>query len=161
MDTDTNKPKLVEDGYCRVWGRPRAFHDKRHVQAHIIRPIADYNEINYHLLEATAMHLFFKYGPPNPGGTNEQKLGRNGHGEGDTSVNAGGKQLPSHLSPRAKMIYNYLRSSPQSNEGQHAQLIASTTGLEVSDVYTAAEELVEAGLTFTTVDESTWAVLDF
>lgn len=161
MDTDTNKPKLVQDGYCRVWGRLRAFHEKRNVQAHIIRPITDYNEINYHLLEATAMHLFFKYGPPNSGAGNDQKYGQIAQGNGDGANNAGGRELPKHLSPRAKMIYNYLRNSPQSNEGQHVQLIASNTGLEVNEVYSAAEELVEAGLTFTTVDEHTWAVLDF
>lgn len=161
MDTDSGKPKLIEDGYCRVWGRLRAFHDKRHVQAHIIRPISDYNEINYHLLEATAMHLFFKSGPPSSAGGNDQKMAQNGQANDNTSVNVGGKELPQNLSPRAKMVYKYLRESPQSNEGQHVQLIASNMGLEVNDVYRAAEELVESGLTFTTVDEHTWAVLDY
>ena len=161
MDTDIGKPKLEEERYCRVWGRLRAFHDKRHVQAHIIRPITDYNEINYHLLEATAMHLFFTFGPPPSAGGNDQKTGQNGQANGNAAVNVGGKELPQHLSPRARMVYKYLRESPQSNEGQHVQLIASNMGLEVNDVYRAAEELVEAGLTFTTVDEHTWAVLDF
>ncbi|KAK5939164.1 Replication factor A protein 2 [Knufia obscura] len=162
VDTDMSKPKLVEDGYCRVWGRLRAFHDKRHVQAHIIRPITDYNEINYHLLEATAMHLFFKFGPPVSAG-NDQKMGQNGQANGDGSVNAGGKEMPANMSmsPRARTVYKFLREGPQNNEGLHVQLIASGTNLEVNDVYKAAEELVEMGLTFTTVDESTWAVLDF
>ncbi|KAK5083465.1 Replication factor A protein 2 [Lithohypha guttulata] len=160
MDMDT-KPKLVEDSYCRVWGRLRAFHDKRHIQAHIIRPITDYNEINYHLLEATAMHLFFKHGPPNGAAGNDQKAGQNGQTNGNAAETVGGVELPKHLSPRAVAVYKYLRNSPQSNEGQHVQLIASNTGMEVDAVFRAAEELVEAGLTFTTVDESTWAVLDF
>lgn len=160
MDTDSSKPKLVEDAYCRVWGRLRAFNDKRHVQAHIIRPITDYNEINYHLLEATALHLFFTRGPPGTAGDNDQKQTGGQNGQMDGSA-AGGRGLPGNLTPRAKAVYDYLRNSPQSNEGQHVQLIASNMGMEVNDVYKAAEELVEAGLTFTTVDESTWAVLDF
>src|SRR3954470_17340678 len=61
---DMNKAKLVENAYCRVWGRLKAFNNKRHVGAHVIRPVTDYNEINYHLLEATVVHLFFTRGPP-------------------------------------------------------------------------------------------------
>lgn len=160
MDVDDGKPKLVEEGYCRVWGRLRAFHDKRHIQAHILRPITDYNEINYHLLEATAMHLFFKHGPPQAAG-GDQKSGQNGAVNGAGPIVVDGREMPKNISPRAVQIYKYLRSSPQSNEGQHVQLIASNINMEVNDVYRAAEELVEAGLTFTTVDESTWAVLDF
>jgi len=159
MDTDSTKPKLEEDRYCRVWGRLKEFYEKKTVQAHIIRPITDYNEINYHLLEATAVHLFFKYGPPT--GANDQRPGQNAQSNDGVSVKVDGRELPSHLSPRAKMVYKYLRESPQSNEGQHVQLIASGMGLEVNEIYRAAEELVEAGLTFTTVDEITWAVLDF
>lgn len=162
MDTDSSKPKLAEDGYCRVWGRLRAFHDKRHVQAHIIRPITDYNEINYHLLEATATHLFFTRGPPGNAGDNAQRgMGQHGETDENQSMQGGGRGLPSNLTPRAKAVYTYLRNSPQSNEGQHVQLIASNLRMEVNDVYKAAEELVEAGLSYTTVDESTWAVLDF
>lgn len=160
MDTDSAKPKLEEDAYCRVWGRLKAFNDKRHVQAHIIRAITDYNEINYHLLEATALHLFFTRGPPGVNGNNDQNnaAAQNNQMDGGATGNRG---LPGNLTPRAKAVYDYLRNSPQSNEGQHVQLIASNMGMEVNDVYKAAEELVEAGLTFTTVDESTWAVLDF
>ena len=63
MDVDSSK-KPTEESYCRVWGRLKAFNNKRHVGAHVIRPISDYNEVNYHLLEATAVHLFFSRGPP-------------------------------------------------------------------------------------------------
>ena len=158
MDTDNNgKSKLVEEGYCRVWGRLRAFHDRRHVQAHIIRPITDYNEINYHLLEATAMHLFFKHGPPGSG-NEDQKTGY-GQANGGDADEIDGKSTKG-LSGKALQVLKFLRNSPQSNEGQHVQLIASGIGMEVNDVFTAAESLVHHGWIFTTVDDSTWAVLD-
>lgn len=158
IETDSGKPKLVEEGYCRVWGRLRAFHDKRHVQAHIIRPITDYNEVNYHLLEATAIHLFFKHGPP--GGTGDGQNAAQGQANGNAAEDVGGRSTK-NLSPKAVQVLKFLRDFPQNNEGQHVQLIASGLGMEVNDVFKAAEQLVEDSWIFTTVDDSTWAVLDF
>ncbi|ETI21656.1 hypothetical protein G647_08003 [Cladophialophora carrionii CBS 160.54] len=167
MDLDnSNKPKLVEDGYCRVWGRLKAFNNKRHVGAHIIRPITDYNEIHYHLLEATAVHLFFTRGPPSSLDGNAQA---NGHGNANHAAGgtggggAGGATADahlSHISPLGRRILATLKNTPQSNEGLHVQMIASHMGVSTNDVYKGAEELVAAGVIFTTVDDHTWAVLD-
>ena len=161
MEVESNKPKLVEDGYCRVWGRLKAFNNKRHVGAHIIRPISDYNEINYHLLEATAVHLFFTRGPPTDGQSNGQRpAGANGvqGGAPDAGEFAGGAL--SSCTPLAKRVFTALKSTPQSNEGLHVQMIASDMGLPVAEVYKGAEELLAVGVIFTTVDDNTWAVLD-
>ncbi|OAL37595.1 hypothetical protein AYO20_03102 [Fonsecaea nubica] len=162
MDVDSNKPKLVEDGYCRVWGRLKAFNNKRHVGAHIIRPITDYNEINYHLLEATAVHLFFTRGPPPNAQSNGQQRNAPANGmmgNGTRQEFAADAQL-AHCSPLARRIFATLKNTPQSNEGLHVQMIASAMSLSTSDVYKGAEELVAAGKIFTTVDDNTWAVLD-
>lgn len=156
---DGSKPRLEDGVYCRVWGMLKDYYDKRHVQAHIIRPVTDMNEIHYHLLEATAVHLFFKYGPPQTD-ANGQSKGPNGQADVKEDV-IGGRAMPSHLSPRAKMVYKFMREQPQSNEGVHVQMIATGVGMDVNQVYSAAEELVTCGLTFTTVDENTWAVLDY
>lgn len=158
MDLDaTGKPKLVEDGYCRVWGRLKSFGNKRHVGAHVIRPITDYNEVNYHLLEATAVHLFFTRGPPSAIQTNGHK-GTNGTDAQD-SYNAGGNTLPG-VSPLARRVYNTLKEGNQSNEGLHVQMLATQMGMPVNEVYKGAEELLAIGVIFTTVDDNTWAVLD-
>ena len=165
IDSDTNqdnmdidsKPKLAEDGYCRVWGRLKAFNNKRHVGAHVIRPITDYNEINYHLLEATAVHLFFTRGPPSA--NQGQKGGLNGMNGGQDDYTAGGTKLPP-MSPTARKVYTALKDSTQSNEGLHCQMLASILGMSVNDVYKGAEELLGNGVIFTTVDDNTWAVLD-
>lgn len=161
MELESNKPKLVEDGYCRVWGRLKAFNNKRHVGAHIIRPITDYNEINYHLLEATAVHLFFTRGPPQGAQANGQKNGTtNGTGIGNQDYgNAADSAMP-HVSPLARRVLTTLKNTPQSNEGLHVQMIASQMGMPVSEVYKGAEELLASGMIFTTVDDNTWAVLD-
>ena len=157
MDVDS-KSKLTEDGYCRVWGRLKAFNNKRHVGAHVIRPITDYNEINYHLLEATAVHLFFTRGPPS-GQQAQGGAAANGMNGGQEEYTAGGSKLPS-MSPMARKVYMTLKDTSQSNEGLHCQMVASHLGVQVNDVYKAAEELLGNGIIFTTVDDNTWAVLD-
>ncbi|EXJ84200.1 replication factor A2 [Capronia epimyces CBS 606.96] len=161
MDVEPNKPRLVEDGYCRVWGRLKAFNNKRHIGAHIIRPITDYNEIFYHLLEATAVHLFFTRGPPPSAQSNGQKTGAaNGVGESRQEFATAGDSALPNVSPLARRVFNTLKNTPQSNEGLHVQMIASQMGMPVSDVYKGAEELLAIGIIFTTVDDNTWAVLE-
>jgi replication factor A2 len=164
MDTfDPQKPKLVENGYCRVWGRMKAFNGKRHVGAHVIRPITDFNEVNYHLLEATAIHLYFTRGPPAAPGQNGQA---NGTGNG-SATNAGnqsskmivnGKEMP-EVSASAWKIYCGIKDTG-SNEGLHTQMIASQMGMQVADVCKGAEELASKGYIYTTVDDDTWAALE-
>jgi replication factor A2 len=156
VDLDS-KSKLTEDSYCRVWGRLKAFNNKRHVGAHVIRPITDYNEINYHLLEATAVHLFFTRGPPSA--DQGQKGNLNGMNGGQEQRTAGGSKLP-QMSAMARKVYTALKDSAQSNEGLHCQMLASILGISVNEVYKGAEELLGNGVIFTTVDDNTWAVLD-
>jgi replication factor A2 len=154
---DMNKAKLVENAYCRVWGRLKAFNNKRHVGAHVIRPITDYNEINYHLLEATAVHLFFTSGPPT------SKDGQQNGGKANSV--AGGNEMVSrsmaNITPLARRLYNALKETPQSNEGLHVQMLALQLQAGVNDIHKAAEELIGIGWIFTTVDDNTWAILEF
>ena len=55
-DPETAKPLPKEGEYLRVWGRLKAFNNKRHVAAHLLRPITNFNEISCHLLEATGAY---------------------------------------------------------------------------------------------------------
>jgi replication factor A2 len=153
---DINKSKLVENACCRVWGRLKAFNNKRHVGAHVIRLITDYNEINYHLLEATAVHLFFTRGPPPSKDGHQSGTLANG-AAGGNGIN--GRSLL-NMTPLARRLYNALKETPQSNEGLHVQMLASQLQAGVNDVYKAAEELIGIGLIFTTVDDSTWGFLE-
>ncbi|KAB2575021.1 Nucleic acid binding OB-fold tRNA/helicase-type [Lasiodiplodia theobromae] len=153
---DGSKPTLVENTYARVWGKLRSYGQKRHVIAHIIRPITDYNEISYHLLEATAVHLHFTRGPPASG---DSKPAANG---GDVPMGGYGDagSIPSHISAAAKKVLHVLRTAPQGNEGLHMQDIASRTGMDMADVAKAGDELLTEGKIYTTVDDTTWALLD-
>ncbi|KAF2842245.1 replication protein A, subunit RPA32 [Patellaria atrata CBS 101060] len=157
MDTDDSKPKLVANTYARVWGRLKAFNNRRNVTAHVVRPITDYNEISYHLLEATVVHLHFTRGPP---GTGVATTTNNG-GYTEQQNNYGGQQgLLTSMSPAARKVYECIRTSEQSHTGLHCQYIASRIGMELSEVGRAGFELLEMGAIYTTVDDETWAPLD-
>lgn len=156
METDETKPKLQLSAYARVWGRLKLFGSKRHVGAHVIRPLSDYNEIQYHLLEATAVHLFFTRGSPE---ALNKAAGHTGHDD-QRGEFAGAKALPSNLSSLARRVYKVLETTPQSNEGLHMHDIASRLSVETVDVQHAGDELLNSGIIYTTEDDHTWAILD-
>lgn len=174
VDTDSStsieeggghKSKLVENDWARAWGRVKAFGGRRHVGAHVIRPIRDKNEITYHLLEATYVHLYFTRGPP-PSDPGAQAGGAAVYGEPASALGVAGQsmiggQSMSNVSPAARRVYQAIKSTPQNNEGLHVQNIAATIGMNVNDVMKAGDELLSHSLIYTTVDDLTWAALDF
>jgi replication factor A2 len=118
--------------------------------------------VQYHLLEATAVHLYFTKGPlgskdaANGGGeAYGQSNGAAANGNG-----AGGKPLPAGLSAAARKVHECLRTSPQSNEGLHMQDIAVRLSMDMADVARAGDDLQHNGLIYTTVDDHTWALLE-
>lgn len=173
IDTDSStsieeggghKSKLVENDWARAWGRVKAFGGRRHVGAHVIRPITDKNEITYHLLEATYVHLYFTRGPPSsePGA----QAGGGPSVESASTLGVGGQsmigdQAMPNVSQAARRVYQAIKSTPQNNEGLHVQNIAATIGMNVNDVMKAGDELLSHSLIYTTVDDLTWAALDF
>lgn len=150
---DSNRPPITENTYVRAWGRLKALNNKRHLGAHFIRPIQDMNEVNYHLLEATVVHLYFTKGAP-------------GENKGDATngttgaAHGGGDALPPGTSAVARKVYHVLQTTPSGNEGLHMQDIASRASLEYADVAKGGDELLNAGLIYETVDNHTWQLLN-
>jgi len=170
IDTDKQEeaqnPGYGLDSHVRVFGRLKHFSGKRYVSAHLIRPITDPNEVNYHMLEATYVHLYYTRGP----------LGRNGQAAGgvdgdsmfvDGGAGAGAGANPatsgklSGCSTLARRMHTFMNESPGGNEGIHLNVITNSTGMSVRDVLTAADELLGLGLIYTTVDDETWAILEY
>ena len=159
QDESSTKAEPAEQQYVRVWGRMKAFNNRRHVGATIVRPIQDYNEIQYHLLEATVVHLHFSRGPLD---SIQAKGGANGMGNGGFQQQNGnaGTGLPPSASTAARRIHKVLMDTDQGMEGLHIQTIAMQTGLDIMEVQKAGDELQGLGLIYTTVDDNTWAILD-
>ncbi|KAF5027791.1 hypothetical protein F66182_90 [Fusarium sp. NRRL 66182] len=160
---DDADPGFEVNSHVRVWGRLKSFNNKRHVGAHVIRPVADFNEVNYHMLEATYVHLYFSKGPL--GGANGEGDGMfvDGGGYNDSAGGNAGQASTklAGCSGLAKKMFNFMNDAPGGNEGVHLNVITSATGMTVRDTLTASDELLGHGLIFTTVDDETWAILEY
>ncbi|OTB08165.1 hypothetical protein M426DRAFT_317269 [Hypoxylon sp. CI-4A] len=159
-DGSTNR--FHEEQYVRVWGRLKSFGNKKHVGAHVIKPVTDFNEVNYHLLEATYVHLFFtRGGLETLGGGNGAGAGGDGNAAEDDSmfVENNDAAFLRTASAKARKMYQYLNQS-KSNEGTNMHIIARDTGMPIQDVMAASEELLGNGKIYTTLDDETFAVLE-
>lgn len=169
-DESAADPGCEVDAYVRVWGRLKSFSNKRHVGAHVIRPVADFNEVNYHMLESTYVHLFFTKGDPNQAAGGAGGAGGDGDGmfvdggAGYNGAGAGNSMTSGKLTgctDLAKKVYNFINSSAGGNEGVHLNVITNQTGLSVREALAASDELLGQGLIYTTVDDETWAILEY
>lgn len=166
MDTDDGKApgdgksELELNGYARVFGSIKSFGNKRYIGAHSVRPLTNINELHTHLLEATAVHLFFTRGPPggaaagNAGSADATMGGADDYG-------AGQNKLVASMSPVAQRIYGLLKLEPSGGSGMHMQDIASRLNLPVSEVARTGEQMLGTGVIFTTMDDDSWAVLEY
>lgn len=161
---------LELDTYVRVTGPIKSANNKRSVFCHDIREVSDYNQVNYHLLESTYVHLYFTRGPLGGQGgaanTDGDSMfvdgGEYGGGAGDAA--AAGGQAPSKLSgctANARKMFNFMNNTPGGNEGIHLNVVTNSTGMALRDVLNAADELLGQGLIYTTVDDETWAILEY
>ncbi len=128
----------------------------------MIRPVKDFNEVNYHLLEATAVHLYFLHGVPDVKGVKtEGGMFVDSNGGANGAAGGASKALSPKMSPIARKVYELLKNSPQNNEGLHVHNIASSLGVSPNEVFKAGDELLGEGAIYTTVDDETWAVLEY
>ena len=168
--------------YVRVLGVLKTFGSKKHVGSHKITPITDYNEVQFHLLEATATHLCLVRGPPEQfasagdgarvgGDTAMGGMGGGGGAGGGVGGGGGGGGgyagtratlgLPENLSHNARIVYDILRGASGCNEGMHINALKANNQLSPDAVGKAIEELLFAGAAYTTVDDSHIAPMDF
>jgi replication factor A2 len=49
--------------YVRVHGDLKSFNNRKSVNATSIKKVTDHNEVQYHLLEVAAVHLYHTRGP--------------------------------------------------------------------------------------------------
>ncbi|KAK4134247.1 replication protein A, subunit RPA32 [Trichocladium antarcticum] len=166
-DNDAANRQLTLDTYVRVWGRLMTFNGKKHVGAHCVRVVADFNEVNYHLLEATYVHLSLTRAAQPKQDDGDGMFVDGGYGAG-AGAGAGGSGYSHEVSMRrarcsnkAQKVFDFLANFPNAGtDGVHANLVASSTGLSRVDVEAAGAELLEHGLTYVTLDDETWAVLE-
>ncbi|KAJ5423196.1 Nucleic acid-binding OB-fold [Penicillium cf. griseofulvum] len=159
MDTDEGKApgdgksELVLNGFARVLGSIKSFGNKRYIGAHSVRPLSNINELHTHLLEATAVHLFFTRGPPGAA-----TAGGNAAAGGTDAVMGGADD---YGAGQNKALASMSLTEPQEDTGLHLQVIASKLNIPATEVARAGEELLSGGVIFSTMDEQTWAILEY
>jgi replication factor A2 len=83
-------------------------------------------------------------------------------GNGAARSAAGGGHARLKLCGRnAQTVFNYMQRLAAGDEGANVQAIAQGTGLAAREVIAAADDLLGQGLIYTTLDDETWAVLDY
>jgi replication factor A2 len=80
---------------------------------------------------------------------------------GADDYGAGQNRALMSMSALAKKVYQVLRTEPQDDTGLHVQQIAAKMNVPATDVARAGEELLGAGVIFSTSDEQTWAILEY
>jgi replication factor A2 len=120
--------------------------------------VKDHNEVIFHQLEATAVHLYHTRGPP---GDAKHSVS-SGNAEPMDSVihtnvqNIGFNQAPdqyTNLSPLQRQIMAFVQSAPPTNEGVHVQNIAQGIHESSGSVLQAIEQLIMDGILYTTIDD--------
>ena len=164
--------------YVRVLGVLKSFGSKKHVGSHKITPVTDYNEVQYHLLETTATHLYLVRGSPEQFGSAGagSAHARAGGGGGDTTMGgmggggagAGGGYAGSrpargveNLSHNARIVYDTLRGESSCNEGLHINNLKARCHMSQDVLGRAIDELLSAGAAYTTMDDQHIAAMDF
>jgi replication factor A2 len=113
--------------------------------------VTDHNEVIYHLLEATYVHLFNTRGGVD-GDTSYKKETGAMEGVIPTGPANGNSELD-RLEPLQKQIMLFVHSVPDTNEGVHVQTIAQAVRQPSAAVMQAVEVLSTDGLLYTTIDD--------
>ncbi|KAI0392974.1 replication protein A, subunit RPA32 [Xylariaceae sp. FL0594] len=168
-DNENSQATAIKEGqYVRVYGRLKHFNNKRHIGSHVIRPITDFNEVNYHLLEATYVHLFTTRGPPNANNNNNNNNNNtytanannyNSHNNDSMFVD-GGQGIYNSYTPTARRVFDFIKAANAGSEGVNAHVIARELKMTVPDVIAAGEELLGYGTIYATLDDETFGILE-
>lgn len=78
--------------------------------------------------------------------------------DGGGAASANGKLA--NQSKMARAVYDYISNTPGGSEGLNLYDIASAMGIAPEDCRREAENLMDAGVLYTTVDDDTWAMLE-
>ncbi|KAF9004673.1 replication protein A subunit RPA32 [Cyathus striatus] len=146
----------IEEGmYVRVTGGLKMFGQKRYINATHIRPVQDFHEIYFHILEVITVSLILERGHPHgpkkvaplPGAGASAYLNQNTSAASDEFAS---------LPPLQRAIVRFILDQPPSDEGVHVAAIARAIGTDgdAHKISDALDKLMDEGHVFSTIDDS-------
>jgi len=157
-EAEMEKWSGIQEGiYVRLSGFMKSFGNKKYIKASYMRPITDFNEIYFHLLECITVTLTLERGPPSSFGTGQQKAVGSGPSVYQANTSAmDTRDEYSHLPALHQQIVRFLISQ-DSKDGVHVAAIARSVGKTDSDAQKLSEaldSLLDGGHVFNTIDEN-------
>ncbi|KAJ2394086.1 Replication factor A protein 2 [Coemansia sp. RSA 2559] len=156
-------PSIEVDKYVRVYGDFKFFNSKRSISAHKIRPVEDHNEITYHGLQATYVHLAKTRGPPSKNGGSGSAMsapsGAPHGGAGAYSAGGygdGGFGGGMNMNPLQAAVLDVITREKQESHGIQISVVQQSLAnkYQGSDVSKAIDWLISEGHVYSTIDDS-------
>ncbi|OLY80549.1 Replication factor A protein 2 [Smittium mucronatum] len=144
-ELEDSQNMVVSGAYAKVVGDFRLFNNKRHILAHSIKPLVNFNEMSYHGLEAIMVHLERTKGNSS---TKGGVMASNYSGGGIVESNFGDGVV--------KRVYDYISSINNKMEGVSITEIENSLGPNItpSMIKEATYKLVDQGNIYTVMDDS-------
>ena len=144
----------LNEKFVRVFGQLKEFNGKRSIGANSIKRVDDYNEVQFHLLEATYVHLVLTRGALHKP---DEVMGGTAVPEYDVKLE---HRLDVPASELARRVYELISASMNDfSEGLNVSTIEKKLNLNTERVNEAIGELLELGKLYSTVDEYTYAIM--
>ncbi|KAH9814663.1 hypothetical protein DFH28DRAFT_1082834 [Melampsora americana] len=145
LDTEMG---VQERDWVRVVGKINNFNSKRYVNASRITKITDFNQINYHLLDA--MRVTLEYDRGSSGGNYMAIDHTNGGAPNVVKPSYKHDNLP----PKQAKIMTYLESQDLPEAGLHLEDIAHHCSMTLEEVSNETAQLITAGELYSTSDDN-------
>ncbi|GAA6059428.1 hypothetical protein JCM10212_003660 [Sporobolomyces blumeae] len=169
---DEGDPRLAaleNNRYVRIIGSIKTFSDKRHINAQRVRPIEDFNEISFHLVECAYVHKYTTLGPPGGGNTAMvtdrpydnagNPYASDAHGGG---MGGAGDGIPTDLPSGQRAVLKFVKEQSalgdSGGEGVHIQAIVRSLGFGEAKVRDLIQTLETEGHLYSTIDEDHFAM---
>jgi replication factor A2 len=171
-DNSKTRTPWERGDYVRVIGNLRSFNNNRNVVAFRVQPVANFNEITYHLLDVIHVHLYNTKGPLETPQLQTQQAetetaNRGGPGKSGAQPRPQGygqsaSRTRSQFTPLQKAIMDVISSSGKPKTGCSVGEICAALknfGTE-NDVREAIEFLNAEGHLYSTIDEEHYRCAD-
>ncbi|KAJ2851311.1 Replication factor A protein 2 [Coemansia brasiliensis] len=139
--------------YVRIYGELKFFNNSRTVSAHKIRPITDHNEITYHGLEVTYVHLCKTRGQPSSLQPANGSAVSAPYLAGNNMSRPG--MLDDGMTPVRSAILEVIKTAPPNPEGVSVSVVQQNLAgrFQISEITNAISWLTSEGHLFNTIDD--------